>query len=118
MGQKIHPHGLRVGIHKKWTDSWLGIEKNIKKSFFQQRQIENIFKAIFHFYSYTKVSLTKKILLVDIKFFKNASRQNFIFVFFYKMRTKRRKQFLKQTKRSSISYILQAWDRNAIKKDK
>ncbi len=117
MGQKIHPHGLRVGIHKKWSDSWLGVEKNTKNFFLQQRQIENIFKAIFYFYSYTKISATKKILLVDIKFFKNAARQNIIFVFFYKMRTKRRKQFVKKIKKSSISSFLSAWNRNAIKEN-
>lgn len=94
MGQKIHPHGFRVGLHRKWSSSWMGIEKEKKNIFFQQLYVEKMLKSFLFFYAYTKTSLTKKLLLVDVKIYKFGPRRSFIFVFCYKMRTKRRKQFL------------------------
>ena len=31
MGQKVHPHGLRVGVIKDWDAKWYG-----QKEFFRQ----------------------------------------------------------------------------------
>ena len=28
MGQKVNPHGLRVGIIKEWTSQWYGDNEN------------------------------------------------------------------------------------------
>ncbi len=101
MGQKIHPNGLRVGINRKWNSSWFETTNNWKNLFFYQKQIEDFFKAFFYLYPYTKKSTTKRVLLVDLKLFKYNSRTLFIFVFFYKFRTKRRKETLKLRKRES-----------------
>jgi hypothetical protein len=46
---------------------------------------------LFYFYSYTKISRRKKVLLFDLKLFKYNITKIFLFVFFYKLRTKRRK---------------------------
>jgi hypothetical protein len=86
MGQKTHPIGLRIGIHRKWNFTWYTIDKLYKNFFFQQNQIETFFKTIFHFYTYTKISRIKKILLVDLKFFRYGIEELAIFVFFYKFR--------------------------------
>lgn len=91
MGQKIHPHGLRVGIHRKWNNSWFASGLEWKKLFFYQKEVENFFKVLFSFYPYTKISRIKKILLFDVKIFKYSIDKLFIFIFFYKLRTKRRK---------------------------
>ena len=90
MGQKIHPHGLRISINRKWNQSWFAENSEWKDLFFYQRQVENFFKSFFYLYPYTKQSTTKKALIVDLKLFKYSSRQLFIFIFFYKLRTKNR----------------------------
>lgn len=102
MGQKIHPHGLRVGINRKWTGTWFAEGSEWKDLFFHQKQIEDFFKTFFHLYPYTKMSTTKRVLVVDIKLFKYSSRYMFLFVFFYKFRTKRRKEFSRIKKRSNF----------------
>lgn len=91
MGQKIHPHGLRVGIHRKWSSSWFASGLEWKNLFFYQKEVENFFKSLFFYYPYTNISKTKKILLFDVKIFKYTINKLFIFIFFYKLRTKRRK---------------------------
>ncbi len=90
MGQKIHPHGLRISINRKWNQSWFAKGKEWKDLFFYQKQVENFFKAFFYLYPYTKQSTTKRALIVDLKLFKYSSNQLFIFIFFYKLRTKQR----------------------------
>lgn len=92
MGQKIHPHGLRVGFSRKWNSSWFSTTLEWKQLFFYQRELENFFKVLFYFYPYTKISRRKKVLLFDLKLFKHNFTKIFIFVFFYKIRTRRRKE--------------------------
>jgi hypothetical protein len=58
--------------------------------FSYQMQVEKLLKCFFYFYRYTKINATKRLLLVDAKIFKYGPRQIFLFVFFYKMVTKRR----------------------------
>jgi hypothetical protein len=91
MGQKIHPHGLRVGLTRKWNSSWFSSGLEWKKLFFYQKEVENFFKVLFYFYPYTKISKRKRVLLFDVKLFKYNLTKIFLFVFFYKFRTKRRK---------------------------
>lgn len=91
MGQKIHPHGLRVGITRKWNSSWFASGLEWKKLFFYQKEVENFFKVLFYFYPYTKISRRKRVLLFDVKLFKFNLSKIFIFIFFYKFRTLRRK---------------------------
>lgn len=91
MGQKIHPIGLRVGIHRKWNQAWFNEKLEAKTLFFHQKNLEFFFKAYFQRFPYTKMSTTKKLLLVDLKFFKQSAKTLYLFIFFYKLRTKRRK---------------------------
>ncbi len=93
MGQKTHPHGLRIGIHRKWNSSWYGVGSEGKSLYFHQRSLEELFKVWFSFQKYTRLARTKRLLLVDLKMYKQGNHQFFIFVFFYKLRTKRRKGF-------------------------
>lgn len=104
MGQKIHPHGLRIGFTRKWVGSWFAKGKEYKNLFFYQKQIEDFFKAFFYLYPYTKMSTTKRLLIVDLKMFKYSTRFLFIFIFFYKFRTKRRKEFLIIQKKNIKQY--------------
>lgn len=92
MGQKVHPNGFRVGITRKWNNNWFASGTEWKKLFFYQKEVEHFFKLLFHYYSYTKISRRKRVLLFDVKFFKYTLNKLFLFVFFYKLRTKRRKE--------------------------
>jgi hypothetical protein len=100
MGQKTHPHGLRVGIHRKWNSSWYGVGVEGKNLFYYQRSIEQFFKVWMTFQTYTKIAKIKRILLVDLKMYKEGSNQFYIFVFFYKLRTKRRFQMKWKNKKN------------------
>ena len=31
MGQKVSPHGFRVGVNKDWSSSWIADKKNFSK---------------------------------------------------------------------------------------
>lgn len=102
MGQKIHPIGFRVGVNRKWNYNWFATGAEWKKLFFYQKEVETFFRYLFHFYSYTKISRRKRVLLFDVKFFKYNLNKLFIFVFFYKFRTKRRKEVRPTLKKVSI----------------
>jgi hypothetical protein len=92
MGQKIHPQGLRVGISRKWNSNWFATGAEWKNLFFYQKEVENFFKALLYFYPYTKISKQKRVILFDVKLFKYNVNKIFLFVFFYKFRTTRRKE--------------------------
>lgn len=100
MGQKIHPIGLRVGIHRKWNQTWFNEKLEAKTLFFHQKNLEFFFKAYFQRFPYTKMSTTKKLLLVDLRFFKQGAKTLYLFIFFYKLRTKRRKNTIYNTSKN------------------
>jgi hypothetical protein len=114
MGQKIHPHGLRVGITRKWSSTWYETSSNWKSLFFYQKQLEDFFKSFFYFYPYTRKSITKRVLLVELKLFKFNARTLCLFVFFYKMRTKRRPKRLKSLHKTKNF----AQDKGSVKQTK
>jgi hypothetical protein len=118
MGQKIHPHGLRVGINRKWSSSWFESTKNWKTLFFYQKQIEEFFKNFFYFYPYTRNSITKRVLLVDLKLFKFNARTLFLFIFFYKLRTKRRPKRLKTNANIFLSKLTKKYSFNILNQKK
>ena len=91
MGQKIHPHGLRLGFNRKWNSTWYAEGKEYTLFFHAHLQLEHFLKAFLHLYPYVKKSATQKAALVDLKWFRAGSSQIYLFVFFYKFRTKKRR---------------------------
>jgi hypothetical protein len=91
MGQKVHPHGLRIGLIRKWNSTWFAENSQYKALFYAQFPLENFFKAFLHLYPYVKNSATKKALLVDLKWIRAGSSQLYLFIFFYKFRTRKRR---------------------------
>jgi hypothetical protein len=89
MGQKTHPHGLRVGIHRKWNSTWFAQGGEYPQMLAQQRHIEELLRNALQNYAYTKSSGTTKLSLVEVRFFKHGMRRLLIFVLFYKFRSKR-----------------------------
>ena len=39
MGQKVSPHGLRVGVNKDWSSSWIADKKDISKFLLEDQNI-------------------------------------------------------------------------------
>ena len=39
MGQKVSPHGLRVGVNKDWSSSWIADKKDIAKFLLEDQNI-------------------------------------------------------------------------------
>ena len=99
MGQKVHPHGLRVGIFRKWNTTWFVNKNNYLSTFFAQQYLETFLKSFFHFYSYTKNSASKKVSLVDLKWFRTGKFRLYFFIFFYKFRSKKRRWGIVKAKR-------------------
>ena len=31
MGQKVNPHGMRVGVNKDWSSSWISSKQDFSK---------------------------------------------------------------------------------------
>lgn len=88
MGQKTHPHGLRVGIHRKWNSTWFAQGTEYPQYLANQRHIEELIQNGLQNYSYTKASGTTRLSLVETRIFKQGLRRLLIFVFFYKFRPK------------------------------
>jgi len=91
MGQKVHPHGLRLGLNRKWNSTWFAEGVQYRTFFHAQLQLEHFLKAFLHLYPYVKNSATQKAALVDLKWFRSGISQIYLFVFFYKFRTKKRR---------------------------
>ena len=46
MGQKVNPHGYRVGINKSWDSNWITDKKNIAKFILEDNQIREFVEKI------------------------------------------------------------------------
>ncbi len=44
MGQKVHPHGLRVGVIKDWDAKWYADKKNFADNLIEDQQIRKFIK--------------------------------------------------------------------------
>ena len=44
MGQKVHPHGLRVGVIKDWDAKWYANDKNFADNLIEDNQIRKFIK--------------------------------------------------------------------------
>ncbi|OAA92320.1 30S ribosomal protein S3 [Clostridium ljungdahlii] len=45
MGQKVHPHGLRVGVIKEWDAKWYANKKNFADNIVEDNKIRKFVKA-------------------------------------------------------------------------
>ena len=108
MGQKTHPIGLRVGIHRKWVSSWYDVntEKNsLDYSFIKSPlNIQGVVSSrggmflsgrqdfvmnLLRRYSYTKLSTSRRFLVVDFRLYKGMSGHMYGFIIYTKLITYR-----------------------------
>ena len=49
MGQKVNPHGLRVGIIKDWDAKWYAPKKDFADTLIEDYKVERLFeKKLYH----------------------------------------------------------------------
>ena len=67
MGQKVHPHGLRVGINKSWDSSWFAGKDNFAKFLKEDNVIRTFIKKKYYACAISKISIerTAKRLVVN-----------------------------------------------------
>lgn len=68
MGQKVSPHGLRVGINKSWDSSWFTGKDNFAKFLKEDNVIRTFIKKKYYACAISKISIerTAKRLVVNI----------------------------------------------------
>jgi small subunit ribosomal protein S3 len=68
MGQKVSPHGLRVGVNKDWSSSWIADKKDIAKFLLEDQNIRKHVVKKYNQCGISKVVIerTANRLIVDI----------------------------------------------------
>ena len=68
MGQKVSPHGFRVGVNKDWSSSWIANKKDISKFLLEDQNIRKHIVKKYNQCGISKVTIerTANRLIVDV----------------------------------------------------
>ena len=68
MGQKVHPHGLRVGVIKDWSSKWYADDKNFSDYLVEDHKIREYVKKKLFASGISKIEIerTEKIVKVNV----------------------------------------------------
>ena len=68
MGQKVNPHGLRVGVIKAWDTQWFAEKKNFSDNLVEDYNIRKFLKKTYYTSSISKIiiSRTADKVIIDI----------------------------------------------------
>ena len=68
MGQKVNPHGLRVGVNKEWSSSWIANKKNFSDYLVEDNKIRTFINKKYATSSVSKVVIerTQNRVIIDI----------------------------------------------------
>ena len=68
MGQKVNPHGLRVGINAPWSSTWFANKKDFAKNLKEDNEIRNYLKKNYYdaAISYIKIDRAASNIKIDI----------------------------------------------------
>ncbi len=69
MGQKVNPHGLRVGINKDWDSHWFVDKKDFAANVKEDNQIRNLLKKKYYQAAISKIVIEKVASKVIIKIY-------------------------------------------------
>ena len=69
MGQKVNPHGLRVGINKDWDSHWFVAKKDFASNIKEDNEIRNLLKKKYYQAAISKIVIEKIAEKVIIKIF-------------------------------------------------
>lgn len=59
MGQKVNPHGLRVGIIKSWDAQWYADKKNFSANLIEDQKIRNFIKKTYFTSGISKITIER-----------------------------------------------------------
>lgn len=59
MGQKVNPHGLRVGVIKNWDTQWYANKKDFSKQLYEDYQLRTYIKKKYFAYGVSKITLER-----------------------------------------------------------
>ena len=59
MGQKVNPHGLRVGIIKGWDAQWYADKKNFSANLIEDQKIRNFIKKTYFTSGISKITIER-----------------------------------------------------------
>ena len=69
MGQKVNPHGLRVGVNKDWDSHWFVDKKDFAANIKEDNEIRNVLKKKYYQAAISKIVIEKVADKVIIKIF-------------------------------------------------
>ena len=76
MGQKVHPHGLRVGVIKDWDSKWYADSKNFGDSLVEDYNVRKYLKKTHFDAGVAKIEIEKPSNRLNIKIY--VARPEFI----------------------------------------
>jgi len=59
MGQKVNPHGMRVGVIQGWDSRWIADKKNIAPNILEDRKIRDYIKSKYKTYAISKIIIER-----------------------------------------------------------
>ncbi len=69
MGQKVNPHGLRVGIIKDWDSHWFVEKKDFAANVKEDNEIRNVLKKKYYQAAISKIAIEKAATKITITIF-------------------------------------------------
>ncbi len=69
MGQKVNPHGLRVGVIKNWDSQWFVGKKDFAANVKEDNEIRNVLKKKYYQAAISKIAIEKAATKVTITIF-------------------------------------------------
>ena len=69
MGQKVDPHGLRVGIIKDWDSHWFVEKKDFAANIKEDNEIRNVLKKKYYQAAISKIAIEKAASKITITIF-------------------------------------------------
>ena len=69
MGQKVNPHGLRVGIIKDWDSHWFVEKKDVAANVKEDNEIRNVLKKKYYQAAISKINIEKAATKITINIY-------------------------------------------------
>ena len=69
MGQKVNPHGLRVGIIKDWDSHWFVEKRDVAANVKEDNEIRNVLKKKYYQAAISKIAIEKAAKRVTINIY-------------------------------------------------
>lgn len=69
MGQKVNPHGLRVGIIKEWSSKWYANKKDFSKFLKEDFEIRKVIKKKYYSAGISKIEIERSIKKIKLNIY-------------------------------------------------